>query len=314
MIGSSGRYGPLGSPIARQSLSPSIKDANIVYTYWVLQLLNSLTFASLLFMLASGFTLIFGLMRIINLAHGAFYLLGGYIGISVLWWTGSFWLAIVGAGLSIGLIGLLLDSTLFVRVRGEELPEVLLTIGVAFVIGDLCLIIWGGDPLSVPTPEYLSGPLMLGGLVFPKYRLFLVAVAIGMALLLFVIHRYTRMGAIIRAGVDDRELVDALGINVNLAFTAVFFVGAALAGFAGVFGGAFLSLYPGADMEILLYALVVVTIGGMGSLQGAVVGSLLVGLLDIFGKAFFPELSYFTIFGPMVLILAFWPQGLFGRS
>jgi branched-chain amino acid transport system permease protein len=162
-------------------------------------------------------------------------------------------------------------------------------------------------------PKFLSTSLVIGNLTYPKYRFFVVFVGVVVGLLLWLLQAKTRLGAIVRAGVDDLEMVDALGINIRLVFSGVFLVGAALAGVAGVMGGAFLSLYPGADSDILLLGLVVVIIGGMGSLEGAVLGSLVVGLLDTFGKALFPEFAYFTIFGPMAIMLALRPRGFFGR-
>ena len=282
-------------------------------TFLVFQLLNGITFAALLFLLASGFTLIFGLMRVVNLTHGAFYLVGGYIGLSVIHATGNFFLGVIVAAVAIGVLGVAIERGLLRFVRGSELPQVLLTIGLAFIMADLSLVIWGGDPVSIPIPDFMSGSVSFGDLTYPKYRMFVVLVGAIVAAILWYLQAKTRLGAIVRAGVDDIEMVDALGINIRLVFSGVFLVGAALAGLAGVMGGAFLSLYPGADSEILLYGLVVVIIGGMGSLEGAVVGSLVVGLLDTFGKALFPELAYFTIFGPMAIMLALRPTGLFGR-
>ena len=282
-------------------------------TFIMFQLLNGITFAALLFLLASGFTLIFGLMRVVSLTHGAFYLVGGYVGLSVIRATGNFFLGIVAAAVVIGLLGLAIERGLLGFVRGEELPQVLLTIGLAFIMADLSLVIWGGDPVSIPVPDFLRSSFTIGNLTYPEYRMFVVLIGAVVAAVLWYLQSRTRLGAIIRAGVDDIEMVDALGINIKRVFSGVFVVGAALAGLTGVVGGAFLSLYPGADSEILLYGLVVVIIGGLGSLEGAIVGSLVVGLLDTFGKALFPELSYFTIFGPMAIMLALRPRGLFGR-
>jgi branched-chain amino acid transport system permease protein len=282
-------------------------------TFLAFQLLNGITFAALLFLLASGFTLIFGLMRVVNLTHGALYLVGGYVGLSVIRATGNFFVGVIAAAVAIGILGLLIERGLLRFVQGDVLPQVLLTIGLAFIMADLSLVIWGGDPVSIPVPDFLSGSFSLGAITYPKYRLFVVLVGVIVAVALWALQAKTRLGAIIRAGVDDAEMVDALGINIKLVFSGVFMLGAALAGLTGVMGGAFLSLYPGADSEILLLGLVVVIIGGMGSLEGAIVGSLVVGLLDTFGKALFPELAYFTIFGPMAIMLALRPNGLFGR-
>jgi branched-chain amino acid transport system permease protein len=282
-------------------------------SFW-LQALNGLSFGAVLFFLASGFTLIFGLMRITNLAHGGFYLVGGYMGFSVMSWTGNFALALFAAALGITVVGLLTERVLLRPIRGLEKPEVLLTIGLTFVLGDLSLAVWGGDPTPVPVPGFLQGPLRIGDFIYPRYRLFVLACAVVVAVVLFYIERRTRLGAIVRAGVDDRETVAALGINIKAVFTGVFMFGAFLAGFAGVIGGGFLTLLPGQDFEILLFGLVVVILGGLGSLPGAVLGAVLVGLIDSFAKALVPELSFFTLFAPMALILVLRPQGLLGKE
>ncbi len=278
------------------------------------QVLNGLSFAALLFFLASGFTLIFGLMRIVNLAHGAFYLVGGYVGLTVTTATGNFWLGLIAAPIAIALAGLFTERVLLRRIRGQELPEVLLTVGIAFVFADMSLEIFGGDPMSVPVPPFLRGGLDIGFMVYPRFRFFVIICALLVGAALFYAHSRTRIGAIVRAGVDDREMVSALGININKIFTGVFMVGSMLAGMAGLIGGGLLSLVPGADTEILLYSLAVVIIGGLGSLPGAVVGSLIVGMADAFGRALIPELSYFTLFAPMALVLVIRPRGLLGRD
>ncbi|HEY3533059.1 MAG TPA: branched-chain amino acid ABC transporter permease [Casimicrobiaceae bacterium] len=280
----------------------------------VFQALNGATFAALLFIVASGFTLIFGLMRIVNLAHGALYLVGGYLGLVIAGRSGSFTLALVGAAIAIAIVGFLTYTLLLRFVGGNVLRQVLLTLGLALVLDDLALVIFGGDAFTVPIPEALRGPVQFGSLVYPKYRLFLllfsVLVFIGLTLLL----RYTRLGSLIRAGVDDAEMVDAMGIDIRRVFIYTFMVGAALAGVGGVLGGAFLTLYPTADSDILVFSLAVVIIGGRGSLVGTAIGSLFVGMLATFGQVWFPELAYFVIFGPMALLLAFRPLGLFGRA
>jgi branched-chain amino acid transport system permease protein len=278
------------------------------------QAMNGATFAALLFIVASGFTLIFGLMRIVNLAHGALYLIGGYLGLVVAGHSGSFTLALVSAALAIAIAGFLAYTLLLRFVGGDVLRQVLLTLGLALVLDDLALVVFGGDAFTVPTPDALRGPVQLGALVYPKYRLFLlvfsVLVFVGLTLLL----RYTRLGSLIRAGVDDAEMVDAMGIDIRRVFIYTFMLGAALAGIGGVLGGAFLTLYPTADSDILVFSLAVVIIGGRGSLVGTAIGSLFVGMLATFGQVWFPELAYFVIFGPMALLLAFRPLGLFGRA
>jgi branched-chain amino acid transport system permease protein len=253
-------------------------------------------------------------MRIVNLAHGALYLVGGYLGLVIAGRSGSFTLALVGAAIAIAIVGFLTYTLLLRFVGGNVLRQVLLTLGLALVLDDLALVIFGGDAFTVPIPEALRGPVQFGSLVYPKYRLFLllfsVLVFIGLTLLL----RYTRLGSLIRAGVDDAEMVDAMGIDIRRVFIYTFMVGAALAGVGGVLGGAFLTLYPTADSDILVFSLAVVIIGGRGSLVGTAIGSLFVGMLATFGQVWFPELAYFVIFGPMALLLAFRPLGLFGRA
>ena len=279
---------------------------------FIQQTLNGITYAGLLFLLGSGFTLIFGLMRIVNLAHGATYLLGGYIGYETMRLTHSFLLALAAGGIAMALFGVALERGLLRPLRGQPISELLLTMGVAFIVGDMSLAIFGGDPVSVRMPGALDQSSQLGPITYPNMRFFILGLAVAVALLLYFVIGRTRAGAMIRAGVDDREMVDALGIPIKRIFTAVFVLGAFLAGLTGVLGASLLTLYPGADSEILTFALVVVIVGGMGSLKGAVVGSLVVGLLDNYGKAYFPELAYFSLFAPMVLILIWRPQGLFG--
>ncbi len=277
-------------------------------------LLNGLTFAALLFLVAAGFTLIFGLLRIVNLAHGAIYLAGGYMGYSAAVLSGSFALGVLGAMAGAAALGLVLDHGLLGFVRGFELRQVLLTLGVALVIDDLCLVTWGGDTLSVPIPPVLSGAAHFAGVYYPRFRLFVLALGVVVFCGLWLLLHRTRLGALIRAGVDDTETISAMGVDIQRIFLITFLLGAALAGLGGVVGGAFLTLYPGADSEILVFSLAVVVIGGRGSLAGAAVGALLVGLLNAIGQVMFPELDYFVIFGPMAAILAFRPLGLFGRA
>jgi branched-chain amino acid transport system permease protein len=280
----------------------------------VFQALNGATFAALLFIVASGFTLIFGLMRIVNLAHGALYLVGGYIGLVIASRSGSFLLALTAAAIAIAAIGLLTYTLLLRFVRGNVLRQVLLTLGLSLVLDDPALVIWGGDAFTVQVPEVLRGPLRIGAMAYPKYRLFLLLFSVLVFIALTLLLRRTRLGALIRAGVDDAEMVDAMGVDIQRVFIYTFMLGSALAGIGGVLGGAFLTLYPTADSDILVFSLAVVIIGGRGSLAGTAIGSLFVGMLATFGQVWFPELAYFVIFGPMALLLAFRPLGLFGRA
>jgi branched-chain amino acid transport system permease protein len=283
-------------------------------TIFLFQTLNAISLAGLLFFLASGFTLIFGLMRIVNLSHGAFFLLAGYIGITTIRITGSFWLALLITPMATAFIGFLLERFLLRRVRGDAEAEVLITVGIIFIFADMSLFIWGGDPQTVPLPDILRGSVsVLGVVTYPKYRFFIMIFAILAGTFLFLLMGKTRVGAMVRAGVDDRATAAALGINIQTVFTGVFVLGTTLAGLGGVIGGALLTVTPLLDIEVLLFSLAVVIIGGLGSLPGAVVGALIVGLADAFGRALLPELSYFTLFAPMALILVFKPSGLLGK-
>lgn len=281
--------------------------------FWAMQILNSVSLGMLLFLIASGLSLIFGLMRIANLAHGSFYILGAYVGLSVLNRTESFTLACLAAGVGVPLLGIAMQRLFLDRLHNQELPQVLLTFGFSFILADLCLVVWGGTPQSLPKPELFARSIRYAGIFFPTYRLFVIAAGLVVALALWLFLEKTRIGAMVRAGVDDQEMARAVGVNASLVFTGVFALGVSLAALAGVLGGPIIGVFPGLDVEILLLALVVVVIGGMGSIKGAFVGSLLVGALDNFGKAFFPELAFFTIFAPMALVLALRPKGLFGR-
>lgn len=283
-------------------------------TFWLVQTLNGISFGMLLFLLAAGLSLIFGLMKILNLTHGSFYLLGGYLGLLVLRRTGSFVLAVLAASLAIAVVGVVIERFFLRRFHLQELPQVLVTFGFLFIFSDLTTLIWGGNPQTMPKPEMFANSLQLGSFFYPSYRLFIIGFGLVVAVLLWWLQEGTRIGAMVRASVDDEEVARALGINVSLLFTLVFALGAFLAALGGVMGGPIVGVYPGADFEVLLLGFVVVIIGGLGSLKGALAGGLIVGLLDNFGKVFFPELALFTIFAPMVLILAVRPAGLFGRE
>jgi branched-chain amino acid transport system permease protein len=282
--------------------------------FWVVQTLNGISFGMLLFLLAAGLSLIYGLMKILNLTHGSFYLWGGYVGLLVVRATGNLFLAALASGLAIAFIGALMERFLLRRLYRQELPQTLLTFGFLFIFSDLGIFIWGGNPQTIPRPAMLSQSVQLGEFFYPSYRLFIIAFGFLVAGLLWWIQEGTRTGAMLRAGVDDEEIARALGINVSLLFTAVFALGAFLAALGGTMGGPIMGVYPGADFDVMLLGFVVIIIGGLGSLRGALVGGLIVGLLDNFGKVFFPEFALFTIFAPMALILAVRPLGLFGQE
>jgi branched-chain amino acid transport system permease protein len=341
--------------------------------FWVIQAFNGISYGALLFLVGSGLSLIFGVMRIVNLSHGAYFLWGGYIALSVIHATGSWALSLPLAALAVAIIGLLMER-LFLRSEGFEylrnaliaagagvlialairrfnpaildgriqfgvvavvvavglyfllsrisvvaieadpLRQVLLTVGFAYLFQQAALDIWGGDNMDISPAAVLNNSIVIDGTYFPLYRVFMIATALGIGITIWLVMEKTRMGAAVRATVDDAQMARGVGIDTNRVSMFIFALGAFLAALGGVIGGAFLGIYPGLDFEMLPLAFAVVIIGGMGSLGGAAIGALAVGLADNFGKALFPEISYFTLYAPMVLILAVKPTGLFGRE
>jgi branched-chain amino acid transport system permease protein len=341
--------------------------------FWIIQAFNGISYGALLFLVGAGLSLIFGVMRIVNLSHGAYFLWGGYIALSVTWATGSWALSLPVAALAVAGIGLVMER-LFLRSEGFEfvrnglialgigvlvtlaigdwnpavtsswapfiavtaiatiilyflltripivpietdvLRQVLLTVGFAFLFQQGALDIWGGDNMDINPAPVFNNSVVIGGIYFPLYRVFMIAMALGIGVAIWLVMEKTRMGAAVRATVDDAQMARGVGIDTNRVSMFIFALGAFLAALGGVIGGAFLGIYPGLDFEMLPLAFAVVIIGGMGSLGGAAIGALAVGLADNFGKALFPEISYFTLYAPMVLILAIKPTGLFGRD
>jgi len=342
--------------------------------FWIIQAFNGVSYGALLFLIGSGLSLIFGVMRIVNLSHGAYFLWGGYIALSIIHATGSWALSLPLAALAVAMIGIAMER-LFLRSAGLELvrnaviaaglavlvslaisarwPEligggwtqfivtaaiaaaivyfllgrisvvpietdvlrqVLLTVGFAFLFQQAALDIWGGNNMDINPPSEFTRSIVVGGIYLPLYRVFMIAMAIAIGIVLWLVMEKTRMGAAVRATVDDAQMARGVGIDTNRVSMFIFALGAFLAALGGVIGGAFLGIYPGLDFEMLPLAFAVVIIGGMGSLGGAAIGALAVGLADNFGKALFPEISYFTLYAPMVLILAIKPTGLFGRE
>ena len=283
---------------------------------------NGITLGSLYFLVASGFTLIFGLMRNVNLAHGSLYLFGGYIGYAISTWTGSWVLGFIVAFLGVALLGVVLQIVVFRRMEGQDLRQTMVTIGLSIVFADLMLWVFGGDFYQIQTPNWLVGPIELplvtavkasGEAVYLQYPMvrlviFVASVVIGVAMWL-VLNR-TRIGMIVRAGVDDRDILAAMGVRIQLVFVLVFALGAGLAGMAGVVGATFQSISPGEDIRFLLASLVVVIIGGMGSIPGAALGALIVGLAEQLGSVYIPTYAIVVTFLIMVLVLAVRPQGL----
>jgi branched-chain amino acid transport system permease protein len=285
-------------------------------SFWLLLTVNSITFGGLLFLLSAGFSLIFGLMRIPNLTHGSMFMVGAYLGTSFLsgglGFTTDFWAAAILSAIEVAVLGALMERLLLRRLAGQPLAQVLVTLGVSLMVADLCLMGWGGDPISVETPAGLGGFVRAGPAVFPLYRMAIIGIAVVIAIALWLMIDRTRLGAMIRAGVDDPDMARVVGIRVSRLFTLVFGLGAGLAAFAGMIGAPILSVYPGLDQDMLPLALVVVILGGTGSLLGSFVGSIVIGFIYNFGQALLPELAYFVLFLPMVIVMVVRPQGLFG--
>jgi branched-chain amino acid transport system permease protein len=281
---------------------------------WAIQTLNSLALGGLLFMLSSGFALIFGLMRVANLTHGSLFMIGTYVAAITVRAGHNLLVAAIAAMVCVGVLGGLIERLILRRLGNNAQGQVLATLGLSFVAADGCLMIWGGDPLPVQTPALLQAPLHLFGLTFPMYRLVVLAIAIVSALLLYLLIERTRLGAMIRAGVDDMPMARAVGIPASRLFTIVFCLGSALAGLGGTLGGPIFNAYPGLDSEMLPLALIVVILGGIGSLAGTLIASFIVGFIYTFGIFLVPDLAYVVLFLPMVVVLAFRPQGLFGRA
>jgi branched-chain amino acid transport system permease protein len=285
-------------------------------------LINGITLGALYFFVASGFTLIFGLMKNVNLAHGSLYMLGGYVGYEVAVSTGYWLLAFAVAFVVVAALGIVLQYVVFRRMQGDDLKQTLVTIGISIVLADLMLWIWGGDFYQILAPAWLDGPTTLpivtavksNGepvyLTYPIVRLAILAAAIVVGVLMWLVLNRTRIGMLVRAGVDDREMLAATGVNIQRIFVLVFAFGAGLAGVAGVVGGTFQSIAPGEDIRFLLASLVVVIVGGMGSIPGAALGAVIIGLAEQFGSVYFPTYAVVLTFLIMVVVLAFRPQGL----
>ena len=276
--------------------------------------LIGISFGCVLFLLASGLSITMGLMRIVNLAHGALYMVGAYVGLSIAQYTGSFLLAILGGGFCAALIGFIMERGLLRRLYKREMDQVLFTIGLVYILTNLCQWIWGPMPLSGVTPPLLSGSIPMGPVKIPMFRLAMIIFGLAAAVFLWLFQEKTRMGAIIRAGMDNKEMTMGLGINLPLVFTAVFSLGAFVAGLCGLIGAPSLGINLAVGWDALLLGMIVVIVGGAGSIQGALAGGMIIGLVDAYGKAFFPEYAHFSIYMVLIIILLFRPSGLMGRT
>jgi branched-subunit amino acid ABC-type transport system permease component len=278
------------------------------------QALNGLSYGVLLFLLSVGLTLIFGMLDVVNLAHGSFYMLGAYAGLTTIAATGHFWLALLLAPVAVGVVGAVMERLVLRPLyRRPPLDQVLLTFGFIYLFEDLVKWIWGGRIRSIPPPDIFSASVTVLGATVPSYRLFVIAFGLVMAVALWLLIERTRLGAIIRAGVYDAEMTAGMGINIPVVFTGVFAFGAALGGLSGVIAGPIQSAQPAMGIGILIPALIVVVVGGLGSLKGSLVGSLIIGQAETFGKVWLPGSSMLMIYLVMALVVLLRPQGLFGR-
>jgi len=283
--------------------------------FLVVQVLNGIAYGLLIFLLAAGLSLVFGMMHVVNLVHGSFFMFGGYLGYSMFRATQNFWLAMLVAPIVVGVLGILIETLLLKRLYTRPLlDQVVLTFGLSFIAADVVRGIWGANELVLPPPDALSGVVQIFGNTYPTYRIFVIALGVLIALGLWVVDRRTRLGSVIRAGVADREMAVGLGVNIGILFTGVFAFGAALAAFGGVVAGPIVSLHLGLDGETLITGLIVVVVGGLGTLTGAFWGGLLIGVAVTFLTAVVPQLALILTFLVMGAILLVRPNGLFGRQ
>lgn len=281
----------------------------------LVDILNGLTMSMLLFLVSVGFSITFGLMNVVNMAHGGFFMLGAYISIMVVRFSGKFEVGLLAGAIATGVMGIFVRRGLLQRHAKEALSQLLLTIGLLFIFGDTALWIWGGYPLMMTNkPWGLEGSTKIGDLLFPKYRLFVILLGFVLAIIFWFLQERTRWGTIVRAGVDDEQMCRGIGIDIPLVTGLVFGLGSLLAGLAGVIAAPLMGAYPGLDLEVLTLSMAVVIIGGKGSLVGSFVGALLVGMADSIGPVYFPELKYFLIFGLVAILLVVRPSGLFGTE
>jgi branched-chain amino acid transport system permease protein len=302
----------VGLPLAALSIWGLVDNARL----FLITFLNGMTLAALYFIVASGFTLVFGLMRNVNLAHGSLYLLGGYVGFIIAEKTGYWLLAVAGGFAVSALAGLLLQVLVLRHMQGQDLRQTMVTIGLSVVVADLLIWIYTAQVHQMEAPAWLQGPIRGIPIInaYSAYRLSLLAMGIGIGVVLWWLLNRTRVGMMIRAGVDDRAMLAAAGVNVNLVFAITFALGAGLAGLGGVIGAVELSMVPGEDTRLLLASLIVVIVGGMGSVVGAALGAVILGLAETYGLAYAPTYSVVFTFLILILVLAFRPRGILGRA
>lgn len=282
----------------------------------VAQLVNGISYGLLLFVITCGLSLVFGILGVLNLAHGSIYMIAAYVSYTITAnATQNFWLALIIAPVVVAILALFIEIILLrPTYQLGHLSQVLLTFGLAYVFHDVASMIWGSNVLSIALPISLAGSTTMLGQSFPTYRLVVIGIGLILAILLWFVQEKTRWGAIIRAGLSDKEMISALGINIKFVFTMVFIIGGFLAGFGGVIGAPILGIYPSMEFQTLIIALVVLVVGGLGSISGTFVASLLIGVVETFGRFLIPELSLFLIFGLMAVVLVVKPNGLLGKK
>ena len=286
------------------------------WLFLLIQTLNGVQYGLLLFLIASGLSIVFGIMGVINLAHGSFYMIGAYLAFTLTELTGSLLYAILLGIPMTMVLGFVVERLFIIHLyHRDHLQQVLLTFGLILIFNELQQIIWGGDPNSVPMPTMLTGAIPLSDtLSYPVYRLFLSGVCLVLAGAMYVVIQHTRLGMRIRAGASNRAMIEALGVNIRLLYSIVFAIGVALAGTAGMLAAPVETVYPGMGEQILIVSFVVVVIGGIGSIRGAFIGALAIGLADVYGQVFLPNLASVAVYGVMAGVLLWRPTGLFGRG
>lgn len=281
----------------------------------VISLLNGLSYGMVLFLIASGMSIVLGAMGTINLAHGAIYMVGAYVGWTVgVKWGATFGVGLLAGGLSAGLVGLAIERGLLRHLYKQPNEQVLLTFGFVYILSNLCLWVWGGWPRMPFTAKFLSGSFEILGRAYPKARVAVILIGFILAIGLWWLQDRTRMGAIVRAGMDDKETTMGLGINLERTFAIIFFIASFIAGGAGVIGAQLLGVHSALGLDVLLLALIVIIVGGVGSIQGSLLGGILIGVIDSFGRAVFPQLAMFTMYLTMIVVLIVRPAGLLGRK
>lgn len=279
----------------------------------LVNVVNGIAFGMILFLIASGLSIIYGFMGVLNLAHGVFYILGAYFGLVVRSYNISFVFSALAGGLGVGLIGLILERVFLSRLHKQINEQVLLTLGFVYIFSNIARWIWGPYAKLIDPPAFASGSIHIGGSSLPFYRLVIIVAGLAIAAGLWLLNNRTRGGAILRAGMDDREMTISLGVNYGLVATIVFVLGAFVGGFAGFIGLPIVAVHPGIVFDILLLSLIVIIVGGVGRIEGVLLGSMIIGLIDSLGRAYFPEFAYFTMYIAMVIILLVKPSGLLGR-